>query len=94
MRMAGRDNRRLTKEQVQALLTQLEEQVGRPECWSCECLQGFIAQLELDAADDAKPLLARYKKVHGEVQPCRGCEPCPPAEIFAAYLIHKREKNT
>jgi hypothetical protein len=92
--MAGRDNKRLTKEEVQALLTQLEERVGRPECWSCECLQGFIAQLELDAADDAKPLLARYKKTSAEVQRCQGCEPCPPAEIFAAYLIHKREKNT
>jgi hypothetical protein len=93
MRMAERDNKRLTQEEVQALLKRLEEQVGRPECWSCECLQGFIAQLELDAAADAKPLLAPYKRTPGAAQHCLGCEPCAAAEIFAEYLMRRREEN-
>lgn len=92
--MAGRRNKRLTTEEVRALLARLEEQEKRPECWSCECLQGFIAQLELDAADDAKPLLAPYKRTPADVQRCQSCEPCVPAEIFAEYLVRRREENT
>jgi hypothetical protein len=93
MRMAGRDNKRLTNEEVRVLLTRLGENVGRPECWSCECLQGFIAQLELDAEDDAKPLLAPYKKTPRDIQNCQGCEPCAAAEIFAEYLMRRREED-
>jgi hypothetical protein len=89
--MAEHDNKRLTKAEVQVLLARLEAQVERPECWSCECLQGFIAQLALDARDEAKPLPARYKRTPREVQRCRGCEPCAPAEIFAEYLVRRRE---
>ena len=92
--MGGRDNKRLTKEEVRVLLTRLGEDVGRPECWSCECLQGFIAQLELDAEDDARALLAPYRRTPVDVQRCQGCEPCAPAELFAEYLIRRREENT
>lgn len=88
--MAGGSQKRLTKEDVEALLQRLEQEVPHQDCWSCECLQGFIAQLELDAADDAKPLLVKHKAVPKNVQACRGCEPCPPAEIFAEYLVRRR----
>jgi hypothetical protein len=92
--MAGRNNGRLTTKEIQALLKRLQEEVPRRECWSCECLQGFIAQLEHDAVEKAGPLLAEYKRPPKEIEACLGCEPCPPADIFAEYLVRKREKNT
>lgn len=88
--MAGRSQKRLTKDDVDALLKRLEHQMPRQECWSCECLQGFLAQLELDAADDAGPLLTKHRITPKKIHPCLGCEPCPPAEIFAEYLMRRR----
>ncbi len=92
--MAYHNQRRLTREEVQNLLTRLEVEMDRPECRSCECLRGFVAQLEFDAGEDAKPLLAKYKGTPREVRPCLGCEPCAPARIFAAYLMQKRKRDT
>jgi hypothetical protein len=64
--------------------------VTRPECWSCECLQGFLAQMERDAVSEAQPPVARYKVRPADIRACTGCEPCPPAAIFAEYLLRKR----
>lgn len=89
--MTCRSHKRLAKEEIARLLERLEREVLREECWSCECLQGFIAQLELDAADDARPPLAKHKVATREIHKCLGCEPCPPAEIFAEYLMRRRD---
>lgn len=75
----------LTAVQVMALLEQLEQAAEREACWSCERLQGFISRLEQDAEPEGRALLEMY-----EVRPERrhgglGCQPCPPAEVFAAY---------
>ncbi len=91
--MAGGEAKRLTKEEVQVLLERLNEKEPRAECWQCECLQGFIAQLELDATEDARPLLTKYKVTPRGIRASSGCEPCPPADIFAEYLMRKREKS-
>ena len=87
--MAGGKRKRLTKKGVAALLDRLQKEVTRPECWSCECLHGFIAQMELDVAREVKPLLAKYKVPPAKIHACTGCEPCPPAKIFAEYLMRK-----
>lgn len=87
--MAGGRRTRLTKKGVAALLGRLQKEVTRPECWSCECLHGFIAQMEVDAAREVKPLLAKYKVPPAKIHACTGCEPCPPARIFAEYLMRK-----
>ena len=39
----------LSTKEVEAMLTALRKVVGREECWSCDCLQGFLVQLEMDA---------------------------------------------
>jgi hypothetical protein len=90
--MAGASRRRLTKAEVEGFLARLRNEVARPECWSCECVQGFLAQLELDAAEDAKPLLAGHRTAPAETHRCLGCEPCPPADVFAEYLMRKRRQ--
>lgn len=76
----------LTVGQVRTLLGQLELAATREACWSCECLQEFITQLELDAAEEAKPLLETYEVRPERLHGCLGCQPCPPAEVFASHL--------
>jgi hypothetical protein len=88
--MAGRNQGKLTKAQVEAFLMRLNKEAPRPECRLCECMQGFLAQLELDAAEDAKPLAAGQRTSTRKTHRCLGCEPCPPAAIFAEYLMRKR----
>jgi len=87
--MAGGNRKPLTKEDVQALLNRLKREVTRPECRSCECLQGFIAQMKADAAPEAKRLLAKHRVPPAKIHACTGCEPCPPARVFAEYLMRK-----
>jgi hypothetical protein len=89
--MVKNDRRRLSHQEVEGLLASLRRASSREECRSCECLQGFIAQLELDAGDDARPLLEEWRADPVRVHKGLGCEPCAPAEVFAEYLMRKRE---
>jgi len=76
----------LTAGQVRKLLSQLELAATQEACWSCECLQGYITQLELDAVEDARSLLETYEVRPERLHGCLGCEPCPSAEVFTAHL--------
>ena len=84
--MSASAGKSLTAGQVRKLMGQLELAATREACWSCECLQGFITQIELNAPADAKLLLETYEVRPERLHGCLGCEPCPPAEAFAAYL--------
>jgi len=76
----------LTAGQVRKLLGRLELAATRETCWSCERLQGIVAQLELGAASEAKLLLETYEVRPEHLHGCLGCDPCPPADVFAAHL--------
>jgi len=78
--------RSLTAGQAGKLMGQLEQVATQEACWSCECLQGYIAQLKLDAAEEARSLLETYEVRPERLHGCLGCEPCPPAEVFTAHL--------
>ncbi|HPC95742.1 MAG TPA: hypothetical protein PLU87_12425 [Sedimentisphaerales bacterium] len=84
--MSAHAGRSLTAEQIRMLLDQLERVATREACWSCECLQRFITELESDAAADARGLLEAYEvrpeRRHGSL----GCRPCPPAELSALAM--------
>ncbi len=66
----------------------------KKECWTCECLQGFITQLTLDAGEqdicEVKTFLVDKHTLHS----CLGCNPCPPGEEFTKYLKKKGTKNS
>ncbi len=81
----------LTLNDVSAFLERLKESVTREECWSCDCFQGFITQLELDADDDVKTLTGPLKVTHQQMHECLGCDPCPPAALFAEYLRSRNQ---
>jgi hypothetical protein len=90
--MAGESQGKLTTAQVEAFLLRLRKEDPRPECWSCECLQGFLTRLELDATEGARAILVEYKRSPGQTHSYPGCESCPPAAIFAEYLMQKRDR--
>ena len=78
----------LDRATVRSVLEQLEAVLPHDECRTCECMQGFLVQLRLDADDEAgaliRPWLIPRRQAHG----CLGCDPCPPGDQFAAYLRH------
>ena len=84
--MSTSTGKSLTTGQVRKLMGQLELAATREACWSCECLQGFITQIELDALEEAKLLLETYEVRPERLHGCLGCESCPPAEVFASLL--------
>jgi hypothetical protein len=89
--MAGDGQEGLSVEEVQDLLAQLEQASPLAECRSCECVQGFIARLVLDAAAESESLLDERRVDPSQVHGPAGCESCAPAELFAAYLMRQRE---
>ena len=76
----------LNRETVQATLQTLEAALAHDECRTCECLQGFVTQLSLDADADTAALIRPWLAQRGQAHSCLGCEPCPPGDQFAAYL--------
>jgi hypothetical protein len=79
----------LNRQQAKTIIEQMKREVVRPECWTCDCFQGLLTQLELDCAQDiadfTTPLKAPKEKMHG----CLGCDPCPGGAMFAQYLRSK-----
>ena len=48
--------KKLTFDDTERLLAQLRVSRPRDDCWSCDCLQGFLNQIELDAGEDIADL--------------------------------------
>jgi hypothetical protein len=71
---------------VRSALEELEAVLPHDACRTCECMQGFLAQLRMDADDQAGALILPWLALRGQVHRCLGCAPCPPGDQFAAYL--------
>jgi hypothetical protein len=60
---------KVTADQVRTMLEALRAAIEREECWTCDCMQGFLTQLELDAEQGAKEMLDPLKvsrtQMHG-----------------------------
>jgi len=72
---------------IKELVEELKGSVIREECRTCECFQGFIAQLEMDFENilpdaDLHDMKVEPEKMHC----CLGCSPCPPADVYSRYL--------
>ena len=55
-------------------------------CKTCECYLGYLAQLFLDADEEGRDLIVAHQVERSQIHPCLGCDPCPPADLFATYL--------
>jgi len=76
----------VTRREAGALLADLLPRLPREECQTCDCFQGFLTQLELDAIEDIDDLLAPHRVDRDAMHGCLGCDPCPPGSAFAEYL--------
>ena len=76
----------LSREEVSAVIRRLRESVAHEPCWTCDCLQGLLMQLELDASEDVTDLTADLKVPRDRMHGCLGCDPCPPGEVYADVL--------
>ena len=56
------------------------------DCWTCDCLQGFITQLLIDLEEDDVSKLKELIEERSLLHSCLGCDPCPPGELFTEYL--------
>jgi hypothetical protein len=86
-------DRKLSFDDVKNILEKLKESVIGPECWSCDCFQGFLTELELDARNDVTeltdPLIVPTSEMHGWL----ACDPCPPGEEFSKYIQENQNKT-
>ncbi len=77
----------LTKSDAEKIITQLRRAVPMEECWTCDCLQGLLTQLEMDADTNVADLTSVLKKGRDQMHGCLGCDPCPPGEQYSQYLL-------
>lgn len=77
---------RYTDKDIQTILRKTLSALPRDACHTCECLQGFLVQLQADAADDVEAAIAPHRVSRDQMHACLGCSPCPPADVFAEYL--------
>lgn len=68
------------------MLAETSQCLPRKSCHSCDCFQGFVTQLEIDAEDDAKKAAAPFKVDRSKMHRCLGCDPCPPGNAYSRYL--------
>jgi len=81
---------KLNHQQLEMLLEQAKEAFPHEACLTCECFLGYVAQLGIDADEDVAALLAEIGIKRERTHSCLGCDPCPPADLFADYL---RQQN-
>lgn len=73
---------KLSRQEVRDLIEKLESSMIRDECRDCECLQGLLVQIEIDAPEDVTVITGPLKVLPAQMHSCLVCDPCPPAEVF------------
>ena len=81
----------MTQTEVKRIVQETISGFRRAECGTCECFQGFLVQLELDAAENVSDIVSLHKVSIDWMHGCLGCDPCPPGVSFAAYLRDVRK---
>lgn len=84
--MHGCERQGLSRADAARRLDKARQAVPKDACWSCDCFQGFLTQLELDAAEDVTDLTDPLKVPREQMHGCLGCDPCPPGEAYSQYL--------
>jgi hypothetical protein len=84
---------KLPRNETQILLQTAEDSFPHDLCATCECFLAYLAQLRIDSEPADKDLFIPFKIARGEMQKCLGCDPCPPGDLYAAYMLKKQKSN-
>ena len=79
---------------IKRLIDEVLRRLPREECRTCDCFQGFVTQLNLDAQDDVSDITAPLEVPKNKMHGCLGCNPCPPAEAFSDYIRQRKETKS
>ncbi len=82
-----------SRKEVKKWLTKLCARIDRHECHTCDCFQGFVMQLRLDADENMDDLFQPLEVSTDQMHPCLGCSPCPPGEIYSQYILAQEGKG-
>ena len=82
---------KLNRDDIQAMLHEAEDSFPHGmDCNACECFLGYIAQLRIDSDSVNKDLFTPYKVDRKDMHHCLGCDPCPPGDLYAGYMLKKQ----
>lgn len=84
---------KLTRDELQALLTRAEGSFPWDLCNTCECFLGYLAQLRIDSDLADRDLFLPFKVDRNDMHKCLGCDPCPPGDLYAGYMLNKQNSN-
>lgn len=73
---------RLTAAEVRSCLDRLTSALPHDACHTCECFQGFLVQLSINAESEAESLIAPQRVGRSTLHSCLGCDPCPPGDQY------------
>ena len=83
----------LDQDELQTMLHRAEEQFPHGACNTCECFLGYLAQLRIDSDFANKDLFLPFKVRREDMHHCLGCDPCPPGDLYAEYVLKKQKSK-
>jgi len=75
---------------IEKYCKKIKKSAVKNDCWTCDCLQGFITQLLIDLEKEDVSELKKLLKDKQFLHSCLGCDPCPPGALFSKYLKTKK----
>ena len=82
---------KLQRNEIQSLLQAATDSTPHDLCVTCECFHAYLAQLRIDSDSADKDLFVPFKVNRTEMQKCLGCDPCPPGDLYAGYMMKKKQ---
>jgi len=82
--------KQISNDEAKNLVETIKTSMIRHECRDCECLQGVLVQIEINAEKDVTDWAGQLKVPPARMHSCLGCDPCPFAEIFTDISCVKK----
>jgi len=77
---------KLTRQEVQAFLSEAADSFPHGACLTCECFLGYVICLHVDSDKTSQDLIGQYRVERQSMHSCLGCDPCPPGDLYAEYV--------
>lgn len=82
---------KLAHKDVQIFLQEAVDSFPHEACSNCECFLGYVTRLRLDSDKADRDLMEQYQVERNSIHNCLGCDPCPPGNLYAAYVRRNQQ---